>query len=105
MTRVHGSGRGGWLDDDESISDTGLGEDVSRTNDVPLDLAAQVRDLNAKILLRVTVAAPAPDLAKERLMRERAPRLRCQCSKDLPLRPRELHVLSVHGERTADEID
>src|SRR4051794_20160775 len=66
------------LHDHEAISDSRLGEDITRPNDVALDLSAQVSHLDAKVLLCVAVAAATPHLPEEVLMRQRASRLRRQ---------------------------
>src|SRR3954454_8488874 len=83
------------LHDHEAISDSGLGQDITRPNDVALDLSSQVSHLDTKVLLCVAVAAATPHLPEELLMRQRASRLRRQRAQHLPRGPREAHLFAV----------
>ena len=93
------------LDEIEAITNPGLRHDVARPNDVRLDFPAQVRDLHAQILLRVSVGSAAPHLTKELLMGERPSALRRERAQNFPLRPRHMDVFAPDCQRARHQVD
>src|SRR5512142_3016025 len=57
-------------DDVGAIADAGLGDHDSRRRRITLDLAAEIRDVHAQVLLRAS-ELPAPDGVEELLVGER----------------------------------
>src|SRR4051812_15785768 len=86
-------------DDVGAIAHARLGDHDARRRRITLDLASEVRDVNAKILLRAP-ELPTPHRIEDLLMGKRAPTRVDEGVEDLPFDGREVNLASVAVDAT-----
>src|SRR3989442_9258176 len=88
----------------DPVADAGLRDDQLRTRRIDFDLAPQVGDVDAEILLRVAELA-APHGVEDLLVGEGAARLADEGPHDVPFQQREMERASPAPDRTTGQVD
>src|SRR5256885_920779 len=88
----------------DPVADAGLRDDQLRTRRIDFDLAPQVGDVDAEILLRVAELA-APHGVEDLLVGEGAARLADQGPHDVPFQRREMNRAARAPDRTTGQVD
>src|SRR5260370_7686033 len=88
----------------DAVSNSGFGDNQLRPRGVDLDLAPQIRDVDAQVLLRVAELA-APHRVEDLLVREGAVRLRHERPQDVPFDGREGDRVARAPHHPAPQVD
>src|SRR5208337_3760684 len=86
----------------KAVADAGFSHDESRALRVRLDLLPKLPHVNSQIL---NIARRSPNLLHDKAMGKHLSRMQNQEAEDVVLLGRKLHLLAVHRDHAADEVN